>query len=101
MIELKEVSKWYGTVQVLNNCTTSIRTQHNAADRGKWDWRLLVNGKADGWLYETGAIGNGRLGFAELRERSLIDAEARAANDSPDFSRLIRARAPSFTDASR
>ena len=26
MIELKEVSKWYGTVQVLNNCTTSINT---------------------------------------------------------------------------
>ena len=24
MIELKEVSKWYGSVQVLNNCTTSI-----------------------------------------------------------------------------
>ena len=25
MIELKEVSKWYGAVQVLDNCTTSIR----------------------------------------------------------------------------
>ena len=25
MIQMKEVSKWYGTVQVLNNCTTSIR----------------------------------------------------------------------------
>jgi glutamate/aspartate transport system ATP-binding protein len=25
MIELKEVSKWYGTVQVLNNCTTTIK----------------------------------------------------------------------------
>lgn len=24
MIEMKEVSKWYGTVQVLNNCTTAI-----------------------------------------------------------------------------
>ena len=24
MIEMKEVSKWYGAVQVLNNCTTSI-----------------------------------------------------------------------------
>ncbi len=24
MIEMKEVCKWYGTVQVLNNCTTSI-----------------------------------------------------------------------------
>ena len=24
MIEMKEVSKWYGTVQVLNNCTTTI-----------------------------------------------------------------------------
>ena len=25
MIELKEVSKWYGAVQVLNNCTTAIQ----------------------------------------------------------------------------
>ncbi len=25
MIELKEVSKWYGAVQVLNNCTTTIQ----------------------------------------------------------------------------
>ncbi len=25
MIELKNVSKWYGSVQVLNNCTTSIK----------------------------------------------------------------------------
>ena len=25
MIELKNVSKWYGAVQVLNNCTTSIK----------------------------------------------------------------------------
>ena len=25
MIQMKEVSKWYGTVQVLNNCTTSIK----------------------------------------------------------------------------
>ena len=25
MIELKEVSKWYGEVQVLNSCTTSIK----------------------------------------------------------------------------
>ncbi|RYX89111.1 MAG: amino acid ABC transporter ATP-binding protein, partial [Comamonadaceae bacterium] len=25
MIEMKEVSKWYGAVQVLNNCTTSIK----------------------------------------------------------------------------
>ncbi|OYZ82891.1 MAG: amino acid ABC transporter ATP-binding protein [Polaromonas sp. 24-62-144] len=24
MIEMKDVSKWYGTVQVLNNCTTAI-----------------------------------------------------------------------------
>ena len=25
MMELKEVSKWYGDVQVLNNCTTAIQ----------------------------------------------------------------------------
>jgi glutamate/aspartate transport system ATP-binding protein len=25
MIEMKAVSKWYGSVQVLNDCTTSIK----------------------------------------------------------------------------
>ena len=34
------------------------------------------------------------LPFAELKTRSLIDTRARAANDSPDFSKLIREDLP-------
>ena len=34
------------------------------------------------------------LPFAELKTRSLIDTRARAANDSPDFSKLIRVGLP-------
>src|SRR5438067_3758418 len=36
----------------------------------------------------------GGLPFAELKTRSLIDGRALAANDSPDFSRLIREGLP-------
>ena len=33
MIELKEVSKWYGDVQVLNNCSTNIQKGEVSAKR--------------------------------------------------------------------
>jgi hypothetical protein len=54
-------------------------------------------------MYKRHVIVTGGLPFAELKARSLIDAPARAANDSPDFSQLIRKGLP-FTlpsDASR
>jgi hypothetical protein len=59
-----------------------------------WDWRILLNGKGDELLYERHVIVTGGLPFAELKARSLIDARARAANDSPDFSKLIRVGLP-------
>ena len=64
-----------------------------------WDWRMLVNGKGDEMLYERGAIVTDGLPFAELRKRALINAAARAANDSPDFSALIRKERPGFGPA--
>jgi hypothetical protein len=42
----------------------------------------------------NGIIVTGGLPFAELKTRSLIDTRARAANDSPDFSQLIRVGLP-------
>jgi len=36
----------------------------------------------------------GGVPFAELKARSLIDTRARAANDSPDFSKMIREGLP-------
>lgn len=91
--ELHRKPKWYNAVTT--NCTTSIRTQHEGK-RNPWDWRILVNGYADEMLYERGAIGDGKLPFKELKAASLINPEAKAANDAEDFSARIRAKAPSF-----
>ena len=59
-----------------------------------WDWRILVNGKGDELLYERHLIATGGLPFSELKQRSWINKLARAADQDPDFSRLIRANLP-------
>jgi Domain of unknown function (DUF4105) len=89
---LRNKPRWYNAITT--NCTTSIRTQHPANERVPWDWRILLNGKADELLYERHLIVTGGLPFSELKTRSLIDSRARAANDSPDFSKLIRVGLP-------
>jgi hypothetical protein len=89
---LRAQPRWYNAITT--NCTTSIRSQHPSKERIPWDWRILLNGKGDELLYEEGALVTGGLPFAELKQRSLIDTRARAANDSPDFSKLIREGLP-------
>src|SRR6266508_1693720 len=89
---LRNKPRWYNAITT--NCTTSIRTQHPPNERVPWDWRILLNGKGDELLYERHAIATGGLPFAELKTRSLIDTRARTANDSPDFSKLIREGLP-------
>jgi uncharacterized protein DUF4105 len=90
--DLRKKPRWYNAITT--NCTTSIRTQHPRNERVPWDWRILLNGKGDELLYERHVIVTDGLPFAELKTRSLIDARARAANDSPDFSTLIRESLP-------
>jgi Domain of unknown function (DUF4105) len=89
---LHEHPRWYNAVT--SNCTTSIRTQRAAKLRAQWDWRILFNGKADEMLYQHRAIATGGLSFTELKQRSLIDERARAADKDPDFSRVIREGLP-------
>ena len=89
---LRDTPRWYNALTT--NCTTSIRAQHPAEERIPWDWRILLNGKGDEMMYEHHAIVTGGLPFSELKKRSLVNARARAANDSPDFSKLIRADLP-------
>jgi Domain of unknown function (DUF4105) len=89
---LHQNPRWYNAVT--SNCTTSIRTQRAASLRAPWDWRILLNGKADEMLYQDHAIVTGGLPFAELKQRSLINERARAANDDQDFSRVIREGLP-------
>jgi hypothetical protein len=89
---LHENPRWYNAVT--QNCTTSIRAQRAAKLRIRWDWRILLNGKADELLYQDHAIATGGLSFTELKQRSLIDARARAADDDPNFSQVIREGLP-------
>ena len=92
--QLRERPRWYNAVTT--NCTTAIRSQHPAGERLPWDWRILVNGKADGMLYERKMIAADGLPFADLRKRALINTAAQAADKSPDFFRLIREGRPGF-----
>jgi hypothetical protein len=89
---LHENPRWYNAVT--GNCTTSIRAQRAAKLRTPWDWRILFNGKADEMLYQDHAVATGGLSFTELKQHSLIDERARAADQDPDFSRIIREGLP-------
>ena len=96
---LRDKPRWYNAITT--NCTTSIRTQHPPNERAPWDWRILLNGKADEMMYQRHFIATDGLPFAELKARSLIDARAQAVNDSADFSSLIRAGLPGVAMAER
>jgi Domain of unknown function (DUF4105) len=89
---LHENPRWYNAVT--SNCTTSIRTQRAVSLRAPWDWRILFNGKMDEMLYQGHAIATGGLSFTELKQRSLINERARAADQNPDFSHVIREGLP-------
>src|SRR5947209_6729353 len=89
---LRQHPRWYNALTT--NCTTAIRSQHPGHERMPWDWRILLNGKADEMLYEQKAIVTGGLPFAELKQSSLIDKRAKAADKDPDFSARIREGLP-------
>ena len=77
-----------------NSCTINIIRYANAAGRkGRFDFRHLLNGLIDSYLYHSGRVDTS-LPFDELRRRSLINAAAQAADGAPDFSERIRAGLP-------
>jgi len=86
--DIRQHPRWYNAITT--NCTTAIRDQHAAGQRLPWDWRLLLNGKADELIYERHLIATGGLSFADLKRRSLVNSAANAANADPDFSVRIR-----------
>jgi hypothetical protein len=91
---LRNKPRWYNAATT--NCTTAIRTQRPASERAPWDWRILLNGKADEMLYERKAFVTDGLSFPELREKAHINTAAQAADKSPDFWKLIREGRPGF-----
>ncbi len=65
------------------------------AGTSRFDWRILLNGRADEMLYQGGNF-DSKLPFPELKQAVHINNAARRADDSPDFSRLIRLGRPGF-----
>ena len=86
--------RWYNVLTT--NCTTAIRQQHTASNRVPWNWRIILNGKADELLYQDKRIATEGLDFAELKQRSHINERAHAADQDPDFSKRIREGLPDF-----
>ena len=77
-----------------NSCTINIVRYANMVGRqGGWDYRHLLNGWVDRYLYETGYLDTS-LPFSELRRRSRINDAAEAADNAEDFSERIRASLP-------
>lgn len=89
---LREHPRFYNTLTT--NCTTMILA-NAAVNPGHlpYSWKVLLSGYAPEYVYEQGRLDQS-LPFAALRERSHINAAARAADQAPDFSQRIRAGIP-------
>jgi Domain of unknown function (DUF4105) len=94
--ELADRPEFYNPLT--NSCTINIIRYANATGRqGGFDFRHLLNGLIDSYLYHSGRVDT-RLPFDELRRRSLINEAAEAADGSPEpeFSRRIRVALPTL-----
>jgi Domain of unknown function (DUF4105) len=90
--ELADRPEWYHLLT--NSCTINIIRYLNAAGReGGFDFRHLLNGLIDSYLYHSGRVDT-TLPYEELRRRSLINDATQAADDAPNFSERIRAFLP-------
>ena len=94
--ELAERPQFYNSIAA--NCATVVfKLVRAAGSTLPFDWRLVVNGFLPGYLYDHGAVVT-TMPLSELMERARISEKARAADQSPDFSRLIRIGVPSPLD---
>jgi Domain of unknown function (DUF4105) len=95
--ELAERPEFYHLLT--NSCTINIIRYANAVGRrGGFDYRHLLNGLIDSYLYHSGRVDT-RLPFDELRRRSRINETAEAADGAPEpeFSRRIRVSLPTLS----
>lgn len=90
---LEKRPRWYNALTA--NCTTTIRSM-NRGPKIPFDWRLIINGKADEMLHELGLLRSDGLAFSELKQRAHANQAVREACDAPDFSAKIRAGRPGF-----
>ena len=94
--ELAAQPKFYNSITA--NCATVVfKLVRAAGSTLPFDWRLVVNGFLPGYLYDHNAVVT-TMPLSELMERARVSPQAKAADQSPDFSRLIRVGVPSPWD---
>jgi hypothetical protein len=92
---LKAQPEWYNALT--GNCTTAIRGHTLPYSGGKrWDWRVLVNGYITEMAYEQGFLDRS-LPYKELKQHSVINARAMAADKDPAFSEIVREGLPGLS----
>jgi Domain of unknown function (DUF4105) len=90
---LAKQPKFYNSITA--NCATVVfKIMRAAGGTFPFDWRLVVNGFLPGYLYDHRVVVT-TMPLSELMERARINAQAKAADQSPEFSRLIRVGVPS------
>lgn len=78
---------------ITTNCTTGIYRRYKA-NRPPFDWRVVVNGQLDAYLYKLGLLDQS-LSFPELKNACRINPVAKGLPDE-NFGNTIRAGRPGF-----
>lgn len=86
--QLNSQPEFYNTL--LDNCTTAIwlNTRINPGHL-PFSWKILLSGYLPEYLYESNRL-DSRILFPDLQKQAHINDRAHAADQSPEFSRLIR-----------
>jgi hypothetical protein len=93
---LARAPRFYNTL--FANCTIEIaRLVREAGHPFPLDWRLIVSGHLDAFLYEQDLLASA-IPFTQLRAGADVSAKAQDAVGDPDFSRRIREGAPRPAD---
>ena len=87
--EIHEKPTFYNTL--LDNCTTAIWfNTWVIPGHLPFSWKILLSGYVPEYLYESKVLAT-QLPFEQLQRQAHINPVAQAADQSPDFSRRIRA----------
>jgi len=90
---LAESPRFYNSIAT--NCTTTIvKMMRAVGDTMPLNWRFIVNGYLPDYAYQRGALDT-RMSLSELKTLAHIGKRAGVADNSPDFSWLIRVDVPS------
>ncbi|WP_292050789.1 MULTISPECIES: DUF4105 domain-containing protein [unclassified Brevundimonas] len=86
--DLAREPRWYQTITT--NCTTVIWKLARVVAPGlPMDWRILLSGYTQDYLYDLGVIANDRP-LDVIKARARITAKARALPGDADYSRAVR-----------